>query len=141
MGDLTAQLKREHAAIMEALHRVNEKGIGKKEGVQALLGVKKLLLTHLAREDKELYPALQRATANNPELARTIEQFVKEMTDVSEVALAFFAKYENGGTGLSFGADYGALYARLVNRMSREETRLYSIYDRLLGANGAVQKA
>ena len=131
MGNLTDKLRREHAAITEALQAVNELGIGTKEGTAVLLGAKHLLLNHLAREDRELYPVLRRAAAERPEIHRIVEHFAAEMEAVSAAALAFFAKYEHGGGGLEFGSDYGQLMARLSARMSREEHRLYLLFDRV----------
>ena len=131
MANLTDKLRREHAAITEALQTVNELGIGTKEGTAVLLGAKHLLLNHLAREDRELYPVLRRAAAARPEVHRMLEHFATEMEAVSATALAFFAKYEHGGEGLAFGSDFGQLMARLAARMSREENRLYLLFDKL----------
>ena len=79
MANLTDKLRREHAAITEALQTVNELGIGTKEGTAVLLGAKHLLLNHLAREDRELYPVLRRAAAVRPEVHRMLEHFATEM--------------------------------------------------------------
>lgn len=128
---LTDKLRREHAAIIEALSTVSELGIGTKEGVAVLLGAKHLLLNHLAREDRELYPVLRRAATDNAELRKTIEYFTHDMEAVSQTVLDFFAKYEKGGSGLTFGSDFGKLMAQLSARISREESRLYMLFDKL----------
>jgi len=131
MASLTDKLRREHSAIVEVLNKVSELGIGNKEGVAVLLGAKQLILNHLAREDRELYPALHLAATNNAELRKTIEYFTHDMQAVSRTVLDFFAKYEKGGSGLTFGSDFGKLMAQFTARLHREETRLYILFEKI----------
>jgi iron-sulfur cluster repair protein YtfE (RIC family) len=124
------QLKREHLLIHSLLEEVRKAGIATKLGQAALNKAKHALLTHLKKEDEELYPALREAAKRDSRLSELVRQYNNEMQEVSALAMRFFNTYANGGTGYHFGKDYGALMARLSQRIKNEEMELYAEYER-----------
>jgi hemerythrin-like domain-containing protein len=131
IDNLTKTLKEEHKKIADALNRVVHLGIGTHEGQAELMKAKDLLLSHLQKEDKLLYPVLQKAAKEDSQIKLMLESFAKDMEGISQAALDFFSKYEKGGEGLEFAKDFGHLFSALSLRIRREETRLYRIYEEI----------
>ncbi len=120
---LLEQLLFDHREIRKALETLAELRISSSEGKEFLWGLKKLLLTHLALEDKELYPRL---AAREGAIAET---FQSEMAEISDRVLRFFASYEEGiGNSMQFARDFGQMQVMLLRRMIREEMRLYPAF-------------
>lgn len=132
MAKLTEELIAQHKDITAKLNKVRELGIGSQEGQRELILAKGILLAHLQKEDKELYPVLKEAAKTDDNLKRTMELFAKDMETISTAALEFFAKYSNGGSGIEFSKDFGRLFITLGGRISKEETILYKAYDKLV---------
>lgn len=131
MSQLIIELKREHAAIANILGEASRLGITSKEGQLKLLDAKKGLLAHLKKEDDQLYPALKRAAQNDRNLGQTLDVYAKDMEGISKAAITFFTKYAQGGSGIEFAKDIGALFSTLKSRIRKEEDVLYKEYDRL----------
>ena len=122
---LIERLTSEHNALREALEQINQHRISQPEGREILFNTKAMLVAHLALEDKELYPPLDLLAANKI-LASSFRQ---EMQGITVSVLDFFKKYENGiEDGLAFARDFGHIKTMLVQRMIREETRLYPAF-------------
>ncbi len=138
MSQLIEELKKEHKAIAEILSEVNRLGIGTEEGQDMLMSAKNSFLAHLAKEDEHVYPLLNNAAANDPELKQTLEIYATNMKEVSKAALDFFEKYSKGDSGLEFAKDYGSLYTTLSLRIAKEEAAIYKKFDELnLSNNGS----
>jgi len=131
MGNLIDELKNEHLQIAGTLNKVNTLGIYSAEGQSLLLESKNSLLSHLHREDLEIYPTLEEAAHNDPQLRRTLDVFAKDMDSISKMALEFFEKYSSGGSGLEFARDFGRLFSTIQMRIGREERILYEEYLKL----------
>jgi iron-sulfur cluster repair protein YtfE (RIC family) len=131
MTNLVAELKAEHQKLVAVLTDVKAKGVTTKEGVQALMQAKGAVLAHLKKEDTFLYPEMRMAAEKNPQLKQTLEIFAKDMEKVTTQVLEFFGKYQNGGTGIEFAKDLGAVMTVLANRIQREESALYPEFDKL----------
>ncbi|WDE04368.1 hemerythrin domain-containing protein [Thalassomonas viridans] len=129
MSALIKELTAEHVEITMALNKAKQLGIQSPRGREALLAVKKGLLAHLEKEDRLLYPALNRAAQSNSSLKRTLDVFAADMDKVSASALAFFDKYADGGSGIEFAKEFGGLFATLSQRIRKEETILYKKFD------------
>ena len=132
MSNLIDDLKKEHAFIGETLNKVRSLGITSKEGQSTLLAAKSGLLAHLQKEDERLYPVLNKAADNDPNLKQTLQMFAAHMEAISAAALGFFEKYSGGGSGAEFAKDFGNLNAELSMRISREEDILYKRYNELM---------
>lgn len=135
MSKLVDELKKEHLKIAEILGEVNSLGITTPEAQKLLLSAKQGLLSHLSKEDKFLYPVLRREAESNEGLKRTLEIFAKDMEGISKVALEFFEKYAQGGSGFEFGKDFGRLFSNLSTRIMKEEKILYQKFDDITNGN------
>ncbi len=131
MADIVDELQKEHAAIVAILAEIKQMGIGSQEAQHKFILAEKGLLGHLRKEDEHLYPALRKAAASDPKLQSTLEVFAREMEEVSRTALAFLAKYRDGGDLMEFARDFGRLSFALSSRIKREETILYKEYRRI----------
>lgn len=131
MTKLVDELKSEHANLVNVLNEVKKLGITSNEGQQLLKSAKNGLIAHLQKEDRELYPQLRNAAKTDADLERTLRMFAQDMEGITTLALDFFNKYENGGSGIEFAKDFGRLFAMLGNRIGKEENILYAKYNEL----------
>ena len=132
MSDLVDRLKKEHKILVEALDSMTTLGVTSKDGQEKLYAAKEALLAHLSLEDRELYPVLRKAAESDDAVKRTLDVFAKDMEEISNTALSFFAKYAQGGDSLEFAKELGRLMGALKNRIGREEDVLYAQYDKLV---------
>lgn len=131
MSRLIEELKTDHSALVSMLNKVKELGISSVNGQKILVQSKETLLTHLNKEDRDLYPVLRKAAENDKNLRGVIDLFAKDMEIVSKAALDFFNKYSVGRTGIEFAIDYGRFLGDLKIRMKKEEVILYPEYERI----------
>ena len=131
MSDLVKALKAEHANIGKILTKVREQGIDSEEGRKALMAAKTGLLAHLKREDEHLYPTLLDAAADDPILQDALDFFHEDIKGVATAALAFFEKYEAGKSGKAFSADFSEFASALTQRIQKEESVIYKMFDKL----------
>ncbi|TAN60490.1 hemerythrin domain-containing protein [bacterium] len=132
MSVLIEDLKKEHAEVAGLLKEVKRLGIGSREGKAKLLLAKDGLLSHLKKEDEQLYPVLKKESEKNEELKRTLEIFAHEMEGISGAVLNFFEKYSGSApSGLEFAKDLGGIFVGLETRIRREENILYREYEKI----------
>jgi hypothetical protein len=131
---LIEQLKKDHQAVATLLVECKTAGIATAAGQSALGKAKTALLGHLKKEDQQLYPVLREAAKNDRRLASMLQMYSKDMEEVSKLALGFFDRYANGGSGYDFGKDFGNLVARLKLRIGNEESELYREFEKVQGA-------
>ena len=131
MVNIVEELKQEHASIVEALDQVRKLGVGTQEGKNILYSAKNGLLAHLEKEDKKLYPVLRKEAGSNDALKSTLDTFASEMDRISQTALRFFEKYQDGGSGLEFAQELGTLFATLGTRIRREENILFEEFRKI----------
>ena len=130
MSQLIQNLKSEHHALVEILKRVQVIGPSQSESKQLLLEAKRALLAHLKKEDLELYPKLKEAAKQNEEIDRKVNNFGKDMEEITKFTLQFFDKMEsNQYSSLEYAKDFGKLVTILSSRISREENILYPLYE------------
>jgi len=132
MSNLVEELKQEHKVITDVLSKVNSLGIASPEGQKLLLDAKNGLLAHLNKEDRQLYPVLRREAEKEIELKNILDNFAKDMEGISKMALDFFEKYKDGGSGFEFGKDFGRLFSSLSMRILKEEKILYAKYNEIM---------
>ena len=131
MSQLVESLKAEHANIVKLLLRVSDLGIDTEEGRKTLLSAKTGLLAHLDREDEHLYPALLTASEEDPFIEDALEFFHDDIAVVSKLALEFFDKYSDDSLADQFDEDFATLAGLLLERIRKEESVLYKMYDQL----------
>lgn len=133
MSALIDELKSDHVLITETLQKVQKLGISSAEGQAVLIAAKEGLLSHLGKEDAQLYPVLQKHAEQDENLKQELVIFARDMDKISAAALDFFDKYADGGAGLDFARDYGSLVATLSSRIRKEESVLYHRYNEIQG--------
>jgi len=142
MANLVEQLKAEHVQLKQILKKAGDFSKPAVERIGFLSEVKKGLLAHLGKEDRELYPVLSGVAQHNQEVRRILEVFAKDMEEIAPQVLTFFEKYEDVQwvsekmrTDIAFPAEFGQDLERLVVllglRIGREEATLYPTYDRV----------
>ncbi len=124
-------LKAEHANIVKILTRVSDLGVDSDDGRKTLMAARTGLLAHLSREDEHLYPVLKKGAEQDAILGDALGVFMEDMEGVSQAALAFFEKYETGDEHNEFAADFGQLVNVLSQRIQKEESVIYKMYDQL----------
>ena len=132
MSRLIDELKQDHVVLVETLNKIKSLGIASEEGQKTLLAAKGALLAHLAKEDKELYPTLNKAAETDADLKSTLDFYAKDMDKISKGALTFFEKYAGGGSGMEFAKDLGKLFGDLGARVRKEESTIYIKYNELV---------
>ena len=131
MSNLIESLVAEHANIVKLLLRVSELGIDTGEGRKALMTAKTNLLAHLDCEDEYLYPVLLEVSEDDPILADALEFFHEDIAFVLKRAPAFFDKYSDATSDLGFEQDFKALANLLLDRIRKEESIIYKMYDQI----------
>jgi hemerythrin-like domain-containing protein len=122
---LIETLKREHQILRQILGSVTKLGVVSTAGREQLLKSKGILLSHLRKEDEQLYPVLDELVAT-----QTISQsFRKEMSVISEQAMSFFENVlQENISNRQIAMEFEMLDAVLRARMLKEEKSLYSVY-------------
>ena len=125
MSNLIEQLKIEHMELVESLKEAHKLGIVNEEGRKKLMSMKEKLLSHMKKEDDELYPSLNRAADKDENFRVALDYFTANMHEISVKALSFFEKYASGGNKMEFIRDYKDLLTVLTERIDKEETILF----------------
>ncbi len=129
MSILIKELKKDHSEIVATLNEIKELGILSKEGQAKLLSAKERLLTHLKKEDEQLYPILKKEAKNNKQLESALDLCAIDMENVSRIVLKFFDKYSRGVSGEELQREFENLFVALGKRIRNEEDILYEEYD------------
>ncbi|MFQ5963851.1 MAG: hemerythrin domain-containing protein [Candidatus Scalinduaceae bacterium] len=130
MSVLIEELKKDHSEIVAVLNEVKELGILSKEGQAKLLSAKEHLLTHLNKEDEQLYPLLRKKAEKNKQLKNALDLCAIDMENVSRVVQGFFDKYSRGVIpDTELQKEFENLFVALGKRISNEEDILYDEYE------------
>ncbi len=129
MSVLIEELKKDHSEIVAILKEVKEVGILSKEGQAKLLSAKEHLLTHLDKEDEQLYPVLKKKAGKNKQLQDALDLCAMDMENVSRVVQEFFDKYSRGVSGKELQKEFENLFAAINSRIRHEEEVLYDEYE------------
>ncbi|MEE9605484.1 MAG: hemerythrin domain-containing protein [Candidatus Scalindua sp.] len=131
MSALIEELKKDHSEIVDALNEVKELGILSKEGQSKLMSAKERFLTHLKKEDEQLYPVLRKKAENNKQLESALDLCAIDMENVSRIVLEFFDKYYGGVIDEDFPREFERFFAAFSKRIKDEEDILYDEYDKI----------
>ena len=133
MSALIEELKREHSELVAILNEVKGLDILSKEGQTKLLSAKERFLTHLKKEDRQLYPVLIKEANDNKLLEGTLVLLAIDMMDVSRVVLEFFDKCSRRAfSDTELQREFENLFIALDKRIRNEEDILYYEYERLI---------
>ncbi|WP_408097008.1 hemerythrin domain-containing protein [Peredibacter sp. HCB2-198] len=137
MSQLISKLKGDHKKLVEVLEEVAKLGIAHPETPKKLTAAKAALLAHLKHEDVELYPVLRKAAETDANIKSTLNILAKDMESLAPKALAFFDKYEKGGSPMDFVKDFSQLRSALSTRIRREEETLYELFNKIADKKAA----
>jgi hypothetical protein len=149
---LIEELKKEHTEIIDTLLRVKAMDITTEHGQEALLSAKDMLLSHIKKEDDELYPVLRKIAGDDEARKKTAEALEAEMKEIADEAFDFFEKYtketlavnnsgkQKRGIGRFFKMfsgkekiddfiiDFERLYSILLSRIRKEDEILNTVF-------------
>ncbi|KQM59942.1 MULTISPECIES: hemerythrin domain-containing protein [unclassified Sphingomonas] len=114
------------AVIGDLLHHAARRPPPIADIAQLRWRMSRLLLAHLAKEDRLLHPMLQRS--GDPAVAALSRRFEAEMGGLSDGFKAYMQDWDAGRIEArpdAFEAASRALAAALADRIRREETQLY----------------
>ena len=132
---LIGQLKHDHAVLVDMYTRIATAGEkGDWRSVEIEIGYFKIKLTdHLLVEAVKLYSYMKKRYESEPEVLEIVKDYAKEMTGIGRVVMAHCATFATISGNLeaqqSFAATWKHVGEVLTERIGREETVLYPIYD------------
>ncbi len=91
--NLIEEFKKEHAVITDNFKKTKRLGVHLKEGQDVILSIQMNILSHLEKEDKELYPILTNTVKSERKVNDTLNVFDKNISAVSDKAIEFFDNY------------------------------------------------
>jgi hemerythrin superfamily protein len=131
-SELIEELKEEHSELVGKLIEAKDLCVRSLAGQEKLLEVKKMLIAHLEKENRFLYPTLVEASREDENLRKALDVTYKEIKEFMEVARDFFEKYSKGCEEMKFIVDYGMFFIMMRDMISREEDTLFSEYEKIL---------
>jgi len=132
MAGLIEELKRDHVAIESMLAKAKDSSISHLEARKILMAAQTSLITHLKKEDDQLYPVLNRAALSDAALKQMVDFYCKDMEEITSNAISFFDKYSpaNAAINLEFVEAFGKLFSTITRRLRNEENTLFKEYDK-----------
>jgi len=130
MDDLIKHLKADHDALRQLSDQVFEYIVSDEKRMDFVNKFKKMILAHIEKEDKYLYPFLYKEAENNSFLKSKLDIFAKDWAETSKFALYYIDKYSSGKFDDDFTKDTAKLISTLRQRMMKEEISLYSEYEK-----------
>ncbi len=137
MLNLIDQLRLEHTELSTSFGSLRDVDISSEEGRGRLKSIKSLLLSHLRRENEELYPKLREVATNDQKLGRTIEWFTRDTARITAVLILFFDQYADGGDKIAFMRDFKRLGTILNALIEQEEKFIFDEYSDIAVDNAA----
>ena len=121
-------LKIEHSAIIDNLEETKRLGVYSKEGQDVLFSIQINILSHLEKEDKELYPVLKDAVKSERKVNNTLNLFDENISAVSNTVIHFFENYATKAENqLAMETEW--LIEALTWRIQREESLIFAMYE------------
>ncbi|MCF6364724.1 MAG: hemerythrin domain-containing protein [Bacteroidales bacterium] len=128
MSDLITILVEEHNSLKLLLSEVYDYISSEKKKIEFVKKLKTILVAHIDKEDKELYPFLNKEAETDESLKRKLASFAKDWKEISIFANNYFERYCENNFDANFTADTAKLLSTLRQRMIKEEVSLFSEY-------------
>jgi hemerythrin-like domain-containing protein len=126
--NLIKALKIEHSAIIDNLEETKRLGVYSKEGQDVIFSIQMNILSHLEKEDKELYPVLKDAVKSERKVNDTLNLFDENISAVSNTVIHFFENYARKAENqLAMETEW--LIEALTWRIQREESLIFAMYE------------
>ncbi|MCB0280697.1 MAG: hypothetical protein KDD94_14400 [Calditrichaeota bacterium] len=132
MKKLISQLKKEHELILSMMRDVKRLGIHTEAGAKKFIQTRYLLISHLNREDKQLYPPLFAQANNDRKLKLLLLELTAEIKNLTSRTLIFFDKYADiSDIDEHFAAEAEKIFTDIKTRIEKEENSLYEEFKKL----------
>ncbi len=123
---LVKELNGDHRAILKTIGRIGEIGELTPATRTLIAETREAILRHLAKEEREFYPAMKRLADASTAIAEKLKAMNREMESIAREAIGFLDTYATGGNPADFPADFAKFRRALSERIQREEFALYS---------------
>ncbi len=122
-------LKKEHSVIIDNLEEIKKLGVYSKDGQDVILLIQMNILSHLEKEDKELYPVLKDAVKSERKVNNTLNLFDEiNIRAVSDTVIHFFEDYARKAKNqLAMETEW--LIETLTWRIQKEESLIFAMYE------------
>ena len=128
MSDLITGLIQDHNNLKKLLSEVYSYIVSEEKKIEFVQKLKAIVVAHIEKEDKELYPFLNKEAETDENLKMKLDSFAKDWEAISEFATNYFGKYSEGKFNPQFTTDTAKLLSTLRQRMIKEEVSLFSEY-------------
>ncbi|MBD8899908.1 hemerythrin domain-containing protein [Rhodanobacter sp. DHG33] len=133
--NLVDSLKRDHGELVTLYQRIgNLLQDGHHDEIRGeLVNFKTRLEAHILTENVRFYTYLEQSLREDAHNAELMRDFRREMNTIARGAVNFVKKYQGPGTldassHEEFAKDYAAVGELLAQRIGREESSLYPLY-------------
>ncbi len=124
-------LKIEHSVIIDNPEEIKRLGVHSKDGQDIILSIQMNILSHLEKEDKELYPVLKDAMKSERKVNDISKLFDENISAVSNTVIHFFGNYATKAKKqLAMETEW--LIETLTWRMQREESLIFAMYENVI---------
>ncbi|MBF0446111.1 MAG: hemerythrin domain-containing protein, partial [Magnetococcales bacterium] len=123
-------LKRDHILIKKKMKALIDSNFMTMSWNHIYSDFKKLLVVHLDKEDRHLYPFLKIKATKNRELANVLNKFDSEISTISQLVRNLDEKINNGNHYVA--EDFEHLYALLTFRMTLEEETIFKDFGNVI---------
>ena len=134
MESIIEELKQEHEELRRILQAAIEIGIASKAGQAKLLSMRELLMSHLQKENDEIYVPLKMKAVSDRELARVLDPFFAKLEEIPSFAAEFFERLERDGASIELARSAGRLAGMIRNRIHQAEYVVFSEFEKLKSA-------
>ncbi len=128
MSDLITGLIQDHNSLKDLLSEVYSYVTSEERKIEFVQKLKAIVVDHIEKEDKELYPFLNKEAETDENLKMKLDSFAKDWEAISEFATNYFGKYCENKSDSQFIPDTAKLLSTLRQRMIKEEVSLFSEY-------------
>lgn len=132
--ELVPALKQDHQALLGLYTVIKQAAENRRyeEIGPRLVELKRALQTHLVVENVRFYAYVQQGLAQDSDASSLIAGLRKEMDGIAHAAIKFVNRYETiaftDEVAKAFLQELAAIGSVLVQRISTEESRLYTLY-------------
>lgn len=128
---LIRELNGEHSRLKKTLDAIAARGVFDGEARKSLAETKELFIAHLDKENRALYPALNRAAERSESLKGALRVMNKEIDALSVKVSETLENWSALEDATPIPDGFDTFYAILMDRFHREERVLYAKYARL----------
>ena len=123
-------LQRDHTLIKKKMKALINSNFLSSSWVNLYNEFKTLLIDHVEKEDKHLYPFLQIKALEYRELADVLDEFESEISTISQLVQDLDEKIKNGNNYVA--QDFEYLYVMITFRMALEEETIFKDFGNVI---------